>query len=62
MSIVTLLEQLASTVHHKINLDLLLKDEPSTIQKAFLYNDAAYFKNNLNEDKALADRTTIFEI
>lgn len=33
MSIVTLLEQLASTVHHKINLDLLLKDEPSTIQK-----------------------------
>ncbi|MBN9226262.1 MULTISPECIES: hypothetical protein [Legionella] len=62
MSIVTLLEQLATTVHHKINLDTLLKDEPSIIQKAFIDNNATYLKSNLNENIALADRTTIFEI
>ncbi|WP_454782824.1 hypothetical protein [Legionella sp. WA2022007384] len=62
MSIITLLEQLATTAHHKINLDTLLKDKPSTIKNAFIYNDAVSLKNNLNESVAFADRTTIFEI
>ncbi|AWN73111.1 hypothetical protein LEAN103870_04895 [Legionella anisa] len=62
MRIIMLLEQLATTVHHKIELDTFLKDESSTIQKAFSYNDATYLKSNLNGDITLADRTTIFEI
>lgn len=62
MSIVTLLEQLATTAHHKVNLDALLKDEPLVIQKAFTDNDAASLKSNLNGNITLADRNTIFEI
>ncbi|WP_412758296.1 hypothetical protein [Legionella bozemanae] len=62
MSIVTLFEQLASTTHHKINLDELLKEKDVNIQQVFANNDASFLKALFNEKTILADRTTIFDL
>ncbi|ARB92843.1 hypothetical protein [Legionella longbeachae] len=62
MCIVTLLQELASTTHHKINLDKLLKEKNADIQQVFANNDASYLKALFNETEILADRTTIFDL
>ena len=62
MCIVTLLEQLASTTHHKVNLVELLKEEHTTIQQAFSSNDSSVLKTFFNGNNLLADRNTIFEL
>lgn len=61
MSIVTLFEQLASTTHHKINLDELLKGK-AVLQEVFATNDASFLKALFNGKAVLADRTTIFDL
>ncbi|PWY54650.1 hypothetical protein DGG96_15975 [Legionella qingyii] len=62
MGIISLFEQLASTTHHKINLDELLKEKDVNIQQVFANNDASFLKNLFNEKAILADRTTIFDL
>ena len=62
MNIVTLLEQLATTTHHKIDLDELLREKPASIKQAFANNDASSLKAFCNETNVVADRTTIFEL
>ncbi|WP_454784781.1 hypothetical protein [Legionella sp. WA2024007413] len=62
MGIISLFEQLASTTHHKINLDELLKEEDVNIQQVFANNDASFLKTLFNEKAILADRTTIFDL
>ncbi|MFT4058512.1 MAG: hypothetical protein QM652_03085 [Legionella sp.] len=44
MSIVTLFEQLASTTHHKVNFEELLKEEHESIQRMLIQNDASSLK------------------
>lgn len=62
MDIVSLFEQLASTTHHKINIEELLREKPANIQQAFANNDGTSLKAFFNEDTVLADRTTIFDL
>ncbi len=62
MNIVTLFEQLASTVHHKVNLDELLKEKSPDLQHIVANNDSSNLKMLFNGNAAFADRTTIFEL
>lgn len=62
MNIVTLFEQLASTTHHKINLDELLKEKNPELLQIFAENNASTLKAIFNENLILADRTTIFDL
>ncbi|USQ13704.1 hypothetical protein J2N86_13665 [Legionella lytica] len=62
MSIVTLFEQMASTVHHKVNLNELLKEKNSDLQQIIENSDPSKLKALFNEKAILADRTTIFEL
>ena len=62
MSIVTLFEQMASTVHHKVNLNELLKEKNSDLQQIIENSDPSKLKALFNENAILADRTTIFEL
>ncbi|WP_133138113.1 hypothetical protein [Legionella rowbothamii] len=62
MSIVTLFEQLASTVHHKVSLDKFLKEKHSVLQQIIENNDSSNLKALFNKNAVLADRTTIFEL
>lgn len=62
MNIVTIFEQLANTVHHKINFNELLKEDAIGLQQIFANKDAASLKALFNEKMRLADRTTIFDL
>lgn len=62
MSIVTIFEQLARTVHYKINFNELLKEESMEVQQVFENKDASSLKALFNEKGKLADRTTIFDL
>ncbi|MGQ3889295.1 hypothetical protein ACQUW5_09715 [Legionella sp. CNM-1927-20] len=62
MSIVKIFEQLARTVHHRVNFNELLKEESIELQQIFENNDASSLKALFNEKGKPADRTTIFEL
>ena len=57
-----LLEQLASTAHHRLNLDKLLSEQPEIIKKAILENDAQSFKMQFKDAEYLADFTEVFQV
>jgi len=62
MNIVTILEQLARTAHHRVNFNELLKEETIELQQILVNNDASSLKAFFNEKVMLADRTTIFDL
>lgn len=62
MNITLLLEQMAVTPHHKINIENLLKESHPDVHQAFVKNDISSLKTILNGSQLLADRNTIFEI
>lgn len=62
MSIVSFLEQLARTAHHRVNLNDLLKEEDVELRKVFINHNASSLKTLLNDNTMPADRTTIFDI
>lgn len=62
MNIVTIFEQVARTVHHKVNFNELLKEEAIELQQVFVNNDASSVKALFNEKMISADRNTIFDL
>lgn len=62
MNIVSLLEEIARTSHHNLDIEKLLKDKPADIKIAIENNDAESLKAIFNKTDLLANRTTIFEV
>lgn len=62
MNIVSLLEEIARTSHHNLDIKKLLNDKPNDIKVAIETNDAASLKAIFNKTELLANRNTIFEI
>lgn len=62
VNVITLLEQLATNVHHNISVRAAIKEQSNEIQKAFLTNDATLLKNQLGCTLNLADKTDIVQI
>lgn len=64
MHTVSLLEKLATTVHHDSAIHTWLSEQPAAIQHAFQTNDANALKNHLGSGMTLylADRTTVVDL
>jgi len=62
MTNIKLFEQLANTVHHRVNFDKLLSDQSEAIRKAILENDAESIKAQFKDTEYLADFTEVFQV
>lgn len=61
MNIVKIFEEMAKTVHHKINFNKLLKEESPELKQILQNKDTALLKSLFPKKGKTADRTTIFD-
>lgn len=61
MNVMTLLEQLANSVHHKVSVKELISSQPSEIQNAFISNNGSQLKKILGNNNCL-DRSSVVQI
>lgn len=59
MQLISLLENLAKTAHHRIHLTEELNHQPEQIRNAFLVNDGGALKRSLGDVINLADRDKV---
>lgn len=61
MKSINMLEQLANSVHHQIDLASLLQDQPEKIREAVQNNNSDILKTELADAAQQPDRSTIFK-
>ena len=59
MSIITLLEKLATNPHYKVDIILSNSNIPSSIKKIFLKKDAKLLRKKLSNVKVWPDQTAV---
>ena len=63
MKTVSFLEKLATTAHHRIDINHFLEKQPTQVKEAFLENNALLLKKQFGSENAyLANRTTVVQI
>lgn len=63
MSLMSILEKLATTVQHDIDLDNLLSDQPLSVKRAFLKKSSQSLRAELDDDAAIpAHRSSVVSI
>lgn len=61
MNIMTLLEQLANSAHHKVSVEELISSQPLEIQNVFISNNGSQLKKILGNHNCV-DRSSVVQI
>jgi len=62
MSIISILETLATSAHYRISIPSLIESQPDAIQSAFFSRDSKQLKEQLGDVINLADRDRVVQV
>jgi len=62
MNKIELLEQLADSTHHNVNVNHIIQSQLTEIASAYLSNDNAQIRNHLGEGKIVANPSDVVQV